>query len=223
MIAVFAALGVVCDMLITPSFSAGVWFGAIFLISPIIGIVLGPYSGFMATFIAVMLGHWFVPRETNYEFIFTLGAPVGSMIVGFLFRGKWKRVFAFFTLLLAGYFVAPISRQLPFWGMWDVYVAYVLLLIAGTILSFRGSKEINKLSPFALSAFIGLEADVLLRIFILIPLQTYNYFYGLTPEALIVIWSAPAPLITPFKVLLSTFTTTLLTPQLLRIIETLEI
>ena len=72
LIGVFAALGVVCDVLITSGFSAGVWFGVIFLISPIIGIVLGPYAGFMTTFIAVMIGHWLVPRESSYEFIFTL-------------------------------------------------------------------------------------------------------------------------------------------------------
>lgn len=219
LIAIFAALGVVCDSLVMPGLSAGVWFGAIFLISPIIGIVLGPYSGFVSTFIAVMIGHWLVPRETNFEFIFTLGAPIGSMISGFLFRGKWKRVFIFFTVLLAGYFITPISWQLPAWGMWDIYIAYAILLVVGVILSVRGSEELKQLSPYALSAFVGLEADVLVRIFILVPLQTYHYFYGLTAEALVAIWSVPAPIITPFKVLLSTFIATLLAPQILRLIE----
>ncbi len=219
MIGIFAALGIICDALITPGFSAGVWFGVIFLISPIIGIVLGPYAGFMSTFIAVMIGHWLVPRESSYEFIFTLGAPVGSMIAGFMFRGNWKRVIAFFTLLLIGYFIAPISRLLPIWGMWDVFAAYVILLIAGIIMSFRGSEDIKRLSPFALSAFISLEADVLLRIFVFVPLQTYQSFYGLTPEVLVALWSVPAPIITPFKVLLSTFVATLLAPQILHIME----
>ncbi|UCH32139.1 MAG: hypothetical protein JSV05_01745 [Candidatus Bathyarchaeota archaeon] len=219
LIIIFAAFGVVCDVFVLPGLSAGIWFGAIFLISPITGIVLGPYSGFVSTLMAVMIGHWLVPRETNFEFIFTLGAPVGSMISGFLFRRKLKRVIIFFTVLLVGYFITPISWQLPLWGMWDTYLAYALLLVIGVIVSIKGPEELRLLSPYALSAFVGLQADVLVRIFILVPLQTYHHFYGLSAETLIAIWTFPAPIITPFKVLLSTFMATLLTPQILRIME----
>lgn len=219
LIVIFAAVGVVCDAMVTHEFSAGVWFGGVFMISPIVGIVLGPYDGFVSTLIAVMIGHCLVPRETIYEFIFTLGAPTGSMMSGFVYRGDWKKVFAFYTTMLVFYFMAPVSWYLPIWGMWDVFVAYVILLALGVVVSARGSDEINHLSPFAVSAFIGLEADILLRIFILVPCQTYQLFYRLTPEALVAIWSVPAPLITPFKVLLSTFTATLITPQIVRVLK----
>jgi hypothetical protein len=223
LVAIFAALGVVCDAVVTPGFSAGVWFGWIPMISPIAGMVLGPYNGFISILIAVMIGHSLVPRETIYEFIFTLGAPTGSMMSGFMFRGDWKKVFAFYTTMLVFYFITPISWRLPVWGMWDVYVAYVILLGLGIIMSVRGSDEIKHLSPFAVSAFIGLEADVLLRIFIFVPCQTYRLFYGLTPEALVAIWAVPAPIITPFKVLLSTFFATLIVPQIMRILGKLEL
>jgi len=215
LIAVFAALGVVCDSIVTPSFSAGVWYGWIFMISPLAGIVLGPYDGFISTLIAVMIGHSLIPRETAYEFIFTFGAPIGSMVSGFIFRGEWKKVFAFYTILLASYFAMPISWQLPIWGIWDCLTAYILLIILGFIITTRGVKEIRRVSPFAVSAFLGLEADVLFRIFVFIPCQTYYFFYGLPPEALIAIWTATAPIITPFKVLLSTFIVTLIGPQIM--------
>jgi hypothetical protein len=219
LIALFAALGVACDVVVTPGFSAGVWFGWIFVISPIAGIVLGPYNGFVSTLIAVTIGHWLVPRGTIYEFVFTLAAPTGAMISGFVFRGDWKKAFAYYTAMLVSYFVTPISWRLPSWGMWDCYVAYVILIALGVITSVRGSDEINRMSLFAVSAFLGLEADVLLRIFILVPCQTYRFFYGLTPEALVAIWAVPAPLITPFKVLLSTFITTLIGPQIMRVLR----
>ena len=218
LIAIFAALGVVCDAVVTPGFSAGVWFGWIFMISPIAGIVLGPYNGFVSTLIAVMIGHSLSPRETAYEFVFTMGAPVGSMVSGFAFRGQLKRVLAYYTLMLGVYFVTPISKHLPIWGMWDCYVAYAILIVLCIILSIRGSDEIRRMSPFAVSAFLGLEADVLLRIFILVPCQGYRLFPGLTPEALAAIWTVPAPLITPFKVLLSTFIVTLIGPQIKHIL-----
>ena len=216
LIAVFAALGVVCDSIVTPTFSAGVWYGWIFMISPLAGIVLGPYNGFISTLIAVMIGHSLVPRETAYEFVFTLGAPIGSMVSGFIFKGEWKKAFAFYTIMLASYFATPISWQLPIWGIWDCLTAYILLIILGFIISTRGVNEIKRVSPFTVSAFLGLEADVLFRIFVFIPCQTYHFFYGLPPEALVAIWTAPAPIITPFKVLLSTFIVTLIGPQIMQ-------
>lgn len=219
LIVIFAAMGVVCDAVVTTGFSAGVWFGGVFMLSPIVGMILGPYNGFISMFTAVMIGHWLVPRETIYEFIFTLGAPTGSMMSGFMFKGEWKKVFSFYTAMLVFYFITPVSWYLPIWGMWDVLVAYAILLVLGVVMSIRGLNEFEQLSPFAVSAFIGLEADVLLRIFILVPCHTYHFFYGLTPQALAAIWSVPAPLITPFKVLLSTLTATLVTPQILRILK----
>jgi hypothetical protein len=218
LIAVFAALGVVCDGVVTLGFSGGVWFGWIFLISPIAGIVLGPYNGFVSTLIAVMIGHSLFPRETVYEFIFTIGAPVGSMMSGFAFNGQLKRLFVFYTVMLGTYFATPVAKHLPIWGMWDCYLAYAILIVLWVILSIRGSDEIRWLSPFAVSAFLGLEADVLLRIFILVPCQGYRFFFGWTPELLTTIWTVPAPLITPFKVLLSTFTVTLIGPQIKHIL-----
>lgn len=218
LIAIFAALGVVCDGVVTLGFSSGVWFGWIFLVSPIAGIVLGPYNGFVSTLIAVMIGHSLFPRDTVYEFIFTIGAPVGSMMSGFAFKGQLKRLFAFYTVMLGAYFAAPVSKHLPIWGMWDCYVAYAIVTVLCVILSIRGSDETKRMSPFAVSAFLGLEADVLLRIFILVPCQGYRFFYGWTPELLKATWTVPAPLITPFKVLLSTFIVMLIGPQIKRAI-----
>lgn len=223
LVAIFAAVGVVCDAIVTPVFSAGVWLGAVFMLTPIVGIVLGPYKGFVSILIAVMIGHLLVPRgESIYEFVFTLGAPVGSMMSGFMFRGQWKKVFAFYTIMLMFYFISSISWHLPIWGMWDVFVAYAIVGVLGVVMSVRGVKEFEQSSPFAVSAFVGLEADVLLRIFILVPCQTYRFFYGWPLEILVAIWSVPAPLITPFKVLLSTFTATLISPQIMRVLKSIE-
>ncbi len=219
LISVFAALSVVCDVVVTPGFSAGVWYGWVFLISPITGIILGPYHGFISTFIGVLIGHSMVLRETVYEFVFTLGAPICSLVSGFVFRGAWKRVFAYYTLLLGSYFITTLSRQLPIWGMWDCYLAYFILVAMGILLTFRGPEAIKGRILFALSALLGLEADVLLRIFILVPFQAYHFFYGLTLETLVALWAVPAPLITPIKVLLSASLTTLIAPRITCILK----
>jgi hypothetical protein len=219
MIALFATLGVVVDIIVTPGFSSGIWFGWIFIISPLAGIILGPYNGFLATFIAVMLGHYIVPRETIYEFIFTLGAPICSIMSGLIFRGNWKKVLTYFTLMFMFFFVTPISWSLPVWGMWDVYITYFILLFFSITHVIYGSNKIKGLSQYGISALIGLEADILLRIIILVPLGAYQYFFGFSPEVLVAIWSVPAPLITPFKVFLSTFITIMVGPQAHRVIK----
>lgn len=219
LVAVFASLNVVCDAIIVPQFSLGVWYGLVFLIEPITGIVLGPYVGFLSTFIGVIVGHTITPRGAE-EFLFTLGAPIGAMVSGFLFRGKWKPVFLCYTVLLAAYFITPIAWQLPMWGMWDVYFAYLILFL--TILmtgrkSVWDNKSNRNLYVLALSAFIGLEADILFRIFVFIPCQTYRLFYGLPVEILQGIWVAGA-LITPIKVAISALITTVLGLHLTKIL-----
>jgi len=113
LIAVFAALSVVCDLLVFLP-SSGIWFGMIFIIEALNGIILGPYMGFMSTLIGVIVGHSLIPRETVYEFIFTFGAPLGSMISGFLYRGRWKAVLLYFTTLFTAYFVSPVSWRARF-------------------------------------------------------------------------------------------------------------
>lgn len=220
LIAIFTALSTILDFVVTPNFSAGVWYGWNFIMSPITGILLGPRDGFIATLISVMLGHSLNFRETVYEFVFTIGAPICSMISGLIFRGDWRKVFFFYSVLFVAYFSTSVSWSLPLWGMWDCYVAYA------TIISVWGLRRINFLNlekkskgRFLLSAFVGLEADILFRIFLLVPCQTYRIFYGLTSEALKLIWAVPAALITPIKVVLSTMVTTLIGPPLINILK----
>jgi hypothetical protein len=216
---IFIVISITLDSIITPSFSSGVWYGWIFVISPITGILLGPRDGFIATLISVILGHTLIFRESVYEYIFTLGAPICSMISAYTLRGELKKVFLYYIALLLFYFISPASRGLPIWGMWDCYLAFITIIVVGIL------KKTNKLnlvdSPrlhFALCTFLGLEADILFRIFVFVPLRAYDLFYGITREALALIWAIPAPLITPIKVAFSTIFSSLLVPRLLKAI-----
>ncbi len=224
LVAVFAAFNVVCDSLMAfPEFSSGVWYSWIFIAEPITGIVLGPYAGFLASLIGVMVGHSLYFRDM-YEFLFTFGAPLGAMISGFLFRGKWTIVLTYYTTLLGIYFLAPIAWQLPIWGLWDVYLAFATLLVVVVVLVRRGSwKPSSKrlLYILAMCAFIGLEADVLFRVFILIPGQTYRLFYGLDINALIPLWFLGA-IETPVRVAISILVTAAVGPPLINVVRNFQ-
>ncbi len=220
LVAVFAALNVVCDSISGISlFEYGVWWSWIFLIVPLTGIVLGPYAGFLSTFIGVMIGHFIYFRGTP-EFLFTLGAPVGAMISGLLFEGEWKTVFAYYTVLFITYFVTPIAWELPLWGMWDTYLAYAGLLVI-LILVRKSSWKLESrglLCTVVMCAFIGLEADILFRIFLLVPCRTYWLIYGWPVEALQWAWTLGAA-VTPVQVAISTLVTAIIGPPLIKLVR----
>jgi len=216
LIAVFASFNVICDSLMGPPLPfSGVWYSWIFISEPITGIILGPWAGFLSSFIGVMIGHFIYFRGIE-EFLFTLGAPIGTMISAFIFRGKWKMVLIYYFALLGAFFATPIAWQLPFWGMWNVYLALCLVFVV--ILVTKKWKNLwnTESSAFrfhfhvlALSTFIGLEADVLFRIFVFIPCQTYRLFYPFTINDLQYIWAMGA-LETSTKATLSTIVTAIM-------------
>ena len=211
LVAIFAALNVVCDSVSgIPQFGEyGVWWSWIFLIEPITGIVLGPYAGFLSNFIGVMISHFIYYRGVP-EFLFTLGAPYGAMVSGLLFRGKWKTVFAYYTVMFIAYFVTPVAWQLPIWGMWNTYLAYATLCTVAFVLTRKKMEKIER-ERFAyylvLYAFIGLEADILFRIFLLVPCHAYQLIYGWPIETLQGVWMLGA-VVTPIQVALSALVVT---------------
>ena len=217
LIAVFASLNTLLDSIpVLPQLSSGVWYGWIFVIESLNGIILGPVNGFFSTLIGVMVSHsvYFIGE---YEYLFTVGAPIGAMVSGLVYNGKLKPVLAYFTVLLTTCFLTPVSWQLPVLGIWDVLLAFVVLCIV-FVLRFRFDSKLLQDARYVLpvSALIGLEADILFRIFLLIPCQTYQSFYGFSVEALQAIWGAAA-FITPVQVAISMVLTTLIGRQILKL------
>lgn len=223
-IAIFAALGIVSDSLVGPFQDiSSVWRSWIFITEPINGILLGPSASFFSTTIGVMVGHSVFFRD-NIEFLFTMGAPIGAVVTSLLFRRKWKIPLIYFVCLLGAYFLTPISWKLPLWGMWDVYLAFGCLIISVVIMKrwknvwSKQPASVNLLVIIALSTFIGLEADVLFRICILIPGQVYKIIPGLTVESLQVWWAIGA-VETSIKASLSTLVSVIVVPSVIKAVQ----
>ncbi len=204
-IATFTALAVVLDSIpIIPGFYSGVWDSWMFLISPIYGIILGPNIGAISIAIGSFIGHLIYFRDPS-EFLFMLGAPLGAFISGLLFQKKWKKVLAIFSFMLAGYSITPMSWELPVWGIWDILVGYGLLLIFSVCIGMKAwnnKKEWENSITILFATVIGLETDILFRIFLLIPCQMYWILYGLSVTGLQLIWLS-AGFVTPVKVFLA--------------------
>jgi len=198
LIATFAAIIAICDSIPgIPQFESGVWYSWIFLMEPMVGMILGPSEAFLSVLIGVLVGHYIYFRGP-YEFLFALGSPIGACMTSLLFRERNRLPLLYYAALLIAYFSTPLSYKLPLWGMWNVYLAFITLVV---LVWFK----FKKVKVF-LSSFIGLEADILFRIFLFVPLQTYKIFYGFTVEAMRFIWVTSA-FMTPIQVGLAlTFT-----------------
>ena len=100
--------------------------------------------------------------------------------------------------------------DLPLWGMWDGYLAFIILL---TLVQLKIEK-----TRIVTSIFIGLEADILFRIFLFAPLQTYQIFYGFTLDTMRLIWVSCA-LMTPTQVCLSILVTMIIYSPIKKILK----
>jgi divalent metal cation (Fe/Co/Zn/Cd) transporter len=217
LIAVFAALTAVLDALPgLPQLSQGVWYGWTFIATPLAGIVLGPGEAFLSVFIGVMISHTMV-FFGPYEYFFTIGAPFGAMISSLVFRQRLRPVLLYYVVLLAAYFLTPAAWDLPLWALWDTYIAFTVLI---TIFFFR--RRLYNMTKgrliFAFSALIGNEADILFRIFLFVPLGTYNWLYGSPLDFVRSVWVVSA-FITPIQVCIALFATSLAGAILLKAIR----
>lgn len=219
-VAVFAALTTVLDIIPAFGFTSGVWDSWAFLLSPIVGILLGPYLGAVSVGLGSFLGHAILPRNT-IEFLFMIGLSFGAAAAGFVYQRKWKPVLGIYTAMLLGYFIYPVSWELPLWGIWDILVAYVIILVFSIVTSkgiWSNISERYKLLMLVFCCVIALETDILFRVFVLVPGQIWWFYYAMTPADLAWLWIS-AGFITPIKVVMATIVVVTLGRQLLRTLE----
>jgi uncharacterized membrane protein len=173
LVAIFGALHTVLSF-----FPGPVGFRSwIILIMPLEGIILGPVLGFSAGFIGYFLG-WFI-RPRAEPMFFGLGEPIGSLCAGLIARGKWPHALLLYIMMLLGFFAYPLTSTLPLWTLWDIYIAFACILVFALLsskmkMTTMSTRNLPVLLGFA--AFIGTEADVLARIFMLVPLGGYQWW-----------------------------------------------
>jgi hypothetical protein len=190
-----------------PGFYGGIWDSWGFMLSPIVGILLGPIYGAISVGLGGLVGHLVYFRDP-IELLFTLGAPIGAGMAGLVFQKRWRVVFTIYSLLLLGYFITPVTWSLSLLGIWDVLVGFAIVIIIvivsnlKTVVDYLNSADLKLI----LATVVGLESDILVRIFILIPGQVYWTYYDMPLELLQDLWLI-AGIITPIKVILAAIAT----------------
>ena len=146
---------------------------------PLEGIIGGPIPGGCAALIGVLVGRIAKPEFYFVENLFGIGEVVGAFAAGLLFAGRWKTVFVIYVALLIAFLLHPIARVIPLWTLWDVYVACLAVFPAAYVTKkvFDSKPDPKTLLPaIALTSFISVELDVMVRIFMLIVMGLYQVY-----------------------------------------------
>ena len=213
------------------------------IVLPLEGMILGPGPAAISAMIGGSIG-CVLRGEGVILPIVAFSEPVGAASAGLALKGRWKELLALYLIMLAAYFAHPYGRALPAWCLWDIYVATSIALAASLFSSraFRHSLDVvlgrlagelpilNNLRAFlktgwrpgspaamALSAFLGLEADSMARIFVFIPLCFYAIL-GVRFEAIVPLWYLGA-LATPLEALLGILLVSFIGPPVFKALE----
>jgi len=188
------------------------------------GVILGPRMGFISGSIGCVLGRIIRPREEGFllGIAFGMGEPVAALVAGLMFRRKWPLVVLAYAAMLGIFIADPLtwSARIPLWSLWDTFLAFLLIfptnIVVRGALDHRGSAK--GLGPaVCMTAFVSTEADMLFRIFLLVPLRFYA-LYPIPVEAFPAIFIMGA-LVTPIEALLSMIVSTVLAVPVLLAIE----
>ncbi len=142
------------------------------------GVICGPALGASASMIGVMLGRLARPELFFVENLFGIAEAAGAVSAGLLFTGRWKAVSVTYVVLLGGFFLNPLARVIPLWTLWNVYLAFFATFPAAYVLKRLSPTSGPKLllPAIALTTFVSVELDVLVRVFMLIVMGLYRMY-----------------------------------------------
>ena len=160
---VFAALHVILHVL-----SFGLWRNWAIYLTPLEGIILGPWAGFSAALIGSLVARALKPGDV---WMFGMVAePLSVLACGFLARGKWPQVLVMYGGMLVAYFLHPYGRWLPLWTILDILTALFLIIPVSRLSEDLFSLDVKRFSlALVLISFIGTVTDSMTRVFLLIP------------------------------------------------------
>jgi len=164
------------------------------VMEPLEGMILGPYLGFVAAAMGWIGGRFIRPDSFWIENVFGIAEAVGALGAGFLMSRKWFLTAGIYGVQLLAFLAHPLARHIPLWTLWDTYLGFVAVFaVAFLVRRVQDARlSVPRLAPVvAFVAFVAVELDVMVRIFMLIVGGLYQV-YPIPIEALPVIFVAGA-------------------------------
>jgi hypothetical protein len=164
------------------------------VMEPLEGIILGPYLGFLAAAIGWIGGRFIRPDSFWIENLFGIAEAVGALGAGFLMSRKWFLTAGIYGVQLLAFLVHPLARHIPLWTLWDTYLGFAAVFAVAFLVRRVQDARLSatRLAPVvAFVAFVAVELDVMVRIFMLMVGGLYQV-YPIPIEALPAIFVAGA-------------------------------
>lgn len=237
LVAVFAALYVVLSIL--PSFPVlGLPEMEIHLeasIASVFGMLLGPYLGALAAFIGTIAA-FFYGGASPFDLPFIFNPAFNALIVGLIFRNKWKSAFALFAVVIAAFWLTPVSNpinenQLMIMAATFDKIVALLLIVPVAMMLKTGGLKLEKAEPkllgisftvVFLASFVGNQADSALGVLLFAVPPVYEGIFQLNLEitrSLYVI----SPLVYPALRILQAFIAMWIGLPLIKALKTLKV
>lgn len=152
--------------------------------APILGLLLGPYLGFLAALVGDVVK--FLTTPSVYSIPFLLCPPVSAFAAGYLARNRWKEPFILLILLLTAATFTPV-----FFPVTEHYVVYLLgffdkifalLLIPLVPYFLRKSGKLYHHTALFIAMFVGNETDASLGNLVFSLPVVYKGIFGI-PDA----------------------------------------
>ena len=164
------------------------------VMEPLEGIIAGPYLGFLAAAMGWIGGRFIRPDAFWIENLFGIAEAVGALGAGFLMSRKWYLTVGIYGAQLLAFLVHPLARHIPLWTLWNTYLGFLSVFAAAFLVRRLQHAKLSpsRLAPVVASvAFVAVELDVMVRIFMLIVGGLYQ-LYPIPIEALPAIFIAGA-------------------------------
>jgi len=176
-----ALIGVFASLHATLYFIPLLWRSCSILLIPLEGIILGPKAGYLSALIGSAIARAIEPGDFWMFGIFA--EPIGVLAASLLSEGKWKHVLTIYGVMLAAYFIHPLSWHLPLWTILDILFAPSLIYPAAKSCKKIFEESSKRLFIFlVLISFISTAADSLARIFLFIPMGLSHLFFASIEE-----------------------------------------
>jgi len=149
------------------------------VLEPMEGIIAGPYLGFLAATVGWIGGRFIRPDSFWIENLFGIAEAAGALGAGFLVSRKWYLTAGIYAVLLLGFLTHPLARQIALWTLWDTYLGFIAVFVAAFFvrrICDNKSSASTLVPAIALVAFVSVELDVMVRVFMLTVLGLYQLY-----------------------------------------------
>ncbi len=132
------------------------------IFGPLNGMLLGPYLGGMITFVGISAHFITSPERLEYSTFFLISplfVVLSSIIAGFLIRQKENIVICIYSLLIVGWYLFDVGREVFYYVWFHLLILLIFILIFKQLWSRSNGIGIYTFLTLLLISLMGVLSD----------------------------------------------------------------